>query len=155
MAEGADAGDTPLPLSLELLLDGMCLRFEAACQAGQCPRPEDFLAGAAGRERSALLRELIRLEVHYRRQRGEAPPAEEYRRRFPELPPDQLPDLLDAAPGGRPAAPAGSQGAGGDQQATGDYSPAGVLTVGPGQQGAGGGRNEASTPAPDWSALLT
>src|SRR5947209_14921203 len=101
----------------------MCLRFEAACQAGQCPRPEDFLGDAAGRERSALLRELIRLEVHYRRQRGEAPPEEEYRRRFPELPPDQLLDLLGAAPGGRPAAPAASQGAGGDQQGTGDYSP--------------------------------
>src|SRR4051794_15371247 len=94
MADVSGAGDRSLRLSLEERIDEVCLRYEQAWKAGGRPRPEDFLEGAAGSERSALLRELVALEVEYRRRRGEDPRPEEYQRRFPELPPDRLPDLL-------------------------------------------------------------
>src|SRR4051812_25073361 len=149
MADVSGAGDTSLLLSLEQRVDEVCLRYEQAWKAGGRPRPEDFLERAVGPERWALLRELVALEVEYRRRRGEDPRPEEYQRRFPELPPDRIDDLLGTSPGGSAAAPAASQGTERDQQATGDYSPDGVQTFGPGPQGAGGGTPEADTPAPD------
>ena len=70
-------------------LDSLCDRFEASWQQvgpGLAPpRIEDVLHEAADEDRPALLRELIGLEVYYRRQRGEDPGPEEYRQRFPEL----------------------------------------------------------------------
>src|SRR5579871_6889914 len=59
-------------------LEEVCCRFEQSWQAGRRPRLEDFLADAKGAERRALLRELLRLDVHYRRQAGERPTAEDY-----------------------------------------------------------------------------
>src|SRR4051812_17931123 len=111
MADVSGAGDPSLPLSLEERVDAVCLRYEQAWKAGGRPRPEDFLGGAAGPERPALLRELIALEVEYRRRLGEDPRPEEYRGRFPELPPERLPELLGSPPRPRGKAPALSQGA--------------------------------------------
>jgi tetratricopeptide (TPR) repeat protein len=65
-------------------LEEACCRFEEAWQAGRRPHLEDFVAGAGGPERTALLRELLRLELHYRRRAGEGPSPEEYEGRFPE-----------------------------------------------------------------------
>ena len=65
-------------------LEEACCRFEQSWQAGQRPPLEDFLAGADGAERLAVLRELLRLEVHYRRRAGEGPSAEDYATRFPD-----------------------------------------------------------------------
>jgi eukaryotic-like serine/threonine-protein kinase len=60
-----------------------CTRFEDDWLAGRRPWVEDFLGQAAEPLRSALLRDLLRLDLHYRRQRGESPTTEEYRGRFP------------------------------------------------------------------------
>src|SRR5262245_19327028 len=71
-----------LSLAAEERIDKACVRFEAAWKGGRRPRLEEFLAGTAGPEREALLRELFRLELHYC-----APPApglEECQKRFPE-----------------------------------------------------------------------
>lgn len=57
-------------------------RFEAAWRSGRGPRIEDYLDGVAGPRRSRWLCELIRLELELRA--GEAPPPEEYLRRFPD-----------------------------------------------------------------------
>src|SRR5215831_5805711 len=65
-------------------LEEACCRFEQDWQAGRRPRLADFVAGSAGDERLALLRELLCLEVHYRRQAGEGPAAADYETRFPE-----------------------------------------------------------------------
>jgi tRNA A-37 threonylcarbamoyl transferase component Bud32 len=73
-----------LPLPLELRVDAVCEQFEAAWQSGGQPRLEDYLGGAHEPERTALLGELLRLEVEYRLRAGETLPAEEYRQRFPE-----------------------------------------------------------------------
>ena len=60
-------------------------RFEQAWKAGQAPRIEDYLAGAAGKIRSRLLEELLRVERELRSRQGALPNLEEYRCRFPDL----------------------------------------------------------------------
>ena len=66
-------------------LNTACQRFEAAWKAGLAPRIEGHLSPATGAERAALLKELIRVDVSYRRARGQTVTSEEYLRRFPEL----------------------------------------------------------------------
>ena len=73
-----------------LRIDEACNRFEAAWKAGAAPRIEDCLDDWAEPERSALLRELIYLDLHYRRSRGEACRIEDYLDRFPQLDRDWL-----------------------------------------------------------------
>jgi WD40 repeat protein/tetratricopeptide (TPR) repeat protein len=73
-----------LPLSDAFRLDGVCNRFEAAWRQGPPPRVEDFLAGWGGDARAALLRELLLLDVDYRRRRGEQPAAGDYLARLPD-----------------------------------------------------------------------
>jgi serine/threonine protein kinase/lipopolysaccharide biosynthesis regulator YciM len=85
-----------LPLSAERRVDETCRRFEGAWKAGPRPRLEDFLGDSGGGERLTLLRELIRLDVSYRRAHVEEPRAEDYLPRFPELDPAWLAELLRA-----------------------------------------------------------
>jgi WD40 repeat protein len=77
------------PPAFEALVDEACDRFEAACQkaglSGPLPAIEAYLPHLADPERVALVQELIPLDLHYRRQRGETPRPEEYRGRFPDL----------------------------------------------------------------------
>src|SRR5262249_49411785 len=94
--------DGSLPLSAAGRVDARCDRFEEAWIAGQTPQIEDFLAGAAEPERPALLQELVRLEVEYRRRRGEDPKPLEYRQRFPEHA-----DRIEALFGPSPSEPVG------------------------------------------------
>jgi hypothetical protein len=80
---------TPQDLSVARQVDQACNRFEAAWRTGQ-PRIEDHLEGWQGEERLALLRELVLLDVHHRRQRGLAVAREDYGERFPDLDPGWL-----------------------------------------------------------------
>jgi len=66
-------------------IDAVCDRFEAAWLAGQVPDPSTYLTDARQDLRQTLVRDLLRLDLQYRLQRGEHPDAEEYRQRFPEL----------------------------------------------------------------------
>jgi tRNA A-37 threonylcarbamoyl transferase component Bud32 len=94
-------------------LEEACCRFERAWQDGRRPRPEDFVAGAEGQERLALLRELVRLDVDYRRRAGEGPCPEEYQRRFPDAGPwlhEVFADTLPVADDRSGLAPAGVAG---------------------------------------------
>jgi hypothetical protein len=79
--------DDSLPVSGQLRLEEICARFEAAWQAAgtatTAPRMEEYLGAAAEAERLALLRELLRLDVHYRRRHGENPDAKDYAARCP------------------------------------------------------------------------
>src|SRR5262245_54269494 len=90
-----------LPLTAAQRVDECCQRFEAAWgrhaddPAQPVPAIEGFLAGTAEPERSALARELIRLEVYYaRRCHARCPTPGEYQERFPWLPPEWLVDTL-------------------------------------------------------------
>jgi hypothetical protein len=85
-----DAG--PLPPEQVLELERACDRFEAAWRVGRRPRAEDFLDAVRESGRPRLLRELLTLEVAYRRRDGESPTPEEYRGRLPGR--DDLIDLL-------------------------------------------------------------
>ncbi len=64
-------------------LDRVCDRFEAAWRAGNRPVIDGYLEEVEEPLRSALLDELISLEIHWRRRRGEHPAAAEYHMRFP------------------------------------------------------------------------
>jgi tetratricopeptide (TPR) repeat protein/tRNA A-37 threonylcarbamoyl transferase component Bud32 len=64
-------------------LDEVCNRFEAAWRGGR-PRLDDFLDETDSLY-PILLRELISLDIHYRRQAGERPRAEDYQARCAAL----------------------------------------------------------------------
>jgi WD40 repeat protein len=90
-----------LPESALGRIDARCDRFEKQWQqavaGGPRPRLEDEVGQTSEPERVALLRELVALELHYRRRLGETPDAGEYRQRFPDLDPDWLERELAAA----------------------------------------------------------
>jgi serine/threonine protein kinase len=75
--------DESVPLSLEQRVDEACDRFEEAWRAGQGPRIENHLAGVAEPAHGVLLRELLALEIDLRREAGDRPTPEEYKRLFP------------------------------------------------------------------------
>jgi serine/threonine-protein kinase len=77
-----------------LSLEGACARFEQAWQAGGRPRLEEFIGPGDGREYPALLKELVALDVHYRRRAGESPRPEDYAGRFPGFDPAGQPNLF-------------------------------------------------------------
>ncbi|MCI0457355.1 MAG: protein kinase [Gemmataceae bacterium] len=66
-------------------VDEQCDRFEGAWRNGQRLAVEDCLGAINGPGRRVLLRELLLLEVAYRRRAGEVPRPEDYRLRFPDL----------------------------------------------------------------------
>jgi hypothetical protein len=81
-ARGSSQAD-PLIAPSALRADAACDRFEAAWYEGGRPRIEDYLAGADGEARRALLGELLMLEIELARAAGESPTPEAYRARFP------------------------------------------------------------------------
>ena len=83
MAASGD-GLQSLSLSAEERLEPHCARFEAAWQTGAPPLLEDFLAQIGAPDRPHLLRELLRLDLHYRLKGPTAPTLSEYLRRFPD-----------------------------------------------------------------------
>ena len=89
MSDAAVPDATPVPVAVARHVDQVCDRFEAAWKAAGCteqrPRIEDYLVDAPELERSALLRELIVLEVERRCLAGQGLRPEEYLARFPIL----------------------------------------------------------------------
>lgn len=84
-----ETGLDGLPLPLARRCHEVCTRFEDAWQeatlGGERPRIEDYLEGWSGSSRSALARELIALDVFYRRAAGERPQRADYQGRFAGL----------------------------------------------------------------------
>jgi WD40 repeat protein/predicted Ser/Thr protein kinase len=70
-----------LPFEVLERIDQVCTRFEQAWRSGPRPDLRDYVAGT-GEERRALFRELLKVELDYRRKVGELFAAEECRRRF-------------------------------------------------------------------------
>src|SRR5690606_36231155 len=60
------------------LVDELCLFFEDAWLRGREPKLEPLVQGVARTVRSELFRELLALELTYRRRRGEDPRADDY-----------------------------------------------------------------------------
>jgi WD40 repeat protein/tetratricopeptide (TPR) repeat protein len=111
-----------LPVSLARRVDQACAGFEAAWTAGQRPRLEDFLDGLPEPARCSGFRELILLDIQYRRLAGEEPQAADYETRFPDLDLVWLADAVaarsDAQPKSSPVAGNGTSAAAEDDQAT-------------------------------------
>ena len=84
--------DNPFRLPIKSLssVDDICLDFEAEWRNGNRPRVVDFLHKAAASERSAVLSELLLLDIDYRCRRGEVPSARDY---YDELPLER--DVVD------------------------------------------------------------
>jgi tRNA A-37 threonylcarbamoyl transferase component Bud32 len=78
-----------LPLELAKQVEQQCQRFEADWRANEQPCFEDFVPGVPEAGRQALVRELVLLDVFYRRQAGEQVRAEDYQW-FPDLDPEWL-----------------------------------------------------------------
>jgi serine/threonine protein kinase/WD40 repeat protein len=76
-------------------LDAACDRFEAALKANEPVRLEDYLKGWQEPERTALLHELVALELHHRGRQGSACRREAYLERFPALDPARLRAMVD------------------------------------------------------------
>jgi len=109
-----------LPAPLLRHAEELCRQFEAAWQAGRRPAIEDYLAGVAEPERTALLHELIGVELEYRQRGGDGPGLAEYHGRFPDLNErwlaGALATLATVGPGGTPAGPVAGPG-----RCVGDY----------------------------------
>src|ERR1700719_3418364 len=82
MSESHNVFGQSLSIDAALRVDEACDRFEAAWKSGPAPRVEDFVR-TVERARAALLCELLRLDIVYRKQRGNSPTPAEYLTRFP------------------------------------------------------------------------
>jgi WD40 repeat protein/predicted Ser/Thr protein kinase len=65
-------------LSILAEIDAACDRFEAEWRAGSRPQIKAYLAKASQPARRGLLPELLRVEIAYRRKKGEVPQAGDY-----------------------------------------------------------------------------
>ena len=65
-------------------LERLCREFEEVCKKNGPPRIEEYLDGVSPRERRPLFRELLGLELAYRRKNGEQTFAAMYLERFPD-----------------------------------------------------------------------
>jgi eukaryotic-like serine/threonine-protein kinase len=78
-----DGGVSPLPLALMDLVDDACDCFEAEWRGGGRPRIETYLSQAPASAISAMLLELLILELELSRATVSRPSDEEFRARFP------------------------------------------------------------------------
>jgi WD40 repeat protein/tetratricopeptide (TPR) repeat protein len=83
MDNSSSARDNPSQFSIRHL-ERICDRFEKAWQAGQRPRLEDYLGDMPEPQRAMLLRDLLGLELDYRRRASDTLDTEEFRQRFPK-----------------------------------------------------------------------
>src|SRR5271155_1243453 len=75
-----------LPVASLRAIDKICSQFEHAWIAGGAPRMEDYYKLVSGSEFPVLFRELLILDLEYRRRRGESPTPDDYVKRFPHQP---------------------------------------------------------------------
>jgi serine/threonine-protein kinase len=73
-----------LPADLVALVDETCDDFENALKGEQRPSIKPFLARVPEQGRAVLFRELLGLDLDYRKLRGEQPTPEDYLAHFPE-----------------------------------------------------------------------
>ncbi|MBC7816852.1 MAG: protein kinase, partial [Planctomycetaceae bacterium] len=66
------------------LIDSVCEDFRIALPKPSHDSIESLLSSAPQWAQPGLLRELVRIEIHYRREHGETPQLQEYLERFPD-----------------------------------------------------------------------
>ena len=95
-----DGSGGGLPVEQALLLEAACDAFESRWRTGGRPDVRAALIELPEAVRSAALRELVSLDVHYRREAGESPTAADYADRFPDLNPGWLAETATGDPAG-------------------------------------------------------
>jgi WD40 repeat protein/serine/threonine protein kinase len=98
MNPGSSPNESSQSLSILAEIDAACDQFEAERRAGSRPQIKPYLVRASKSARRRLLPELLRLEIAYRRQRGEVPRADDYQTFTPLLDPALLTSLLAPPP---------------------------------------------------------
>jgi serine/threonine protein kinase len=83
-----------LPEDQLLRINALCNRFEAAWRTERRMRIEEVLKDSLPKDLAAATRELVQLEIDYRRRAGETPTLAEYQTRFPTLDPRWLRSLV-------------------------------------------------------------
>jgi serine/threonine protein kinase len=83
--DGPDPAHRSSLPSRALRIDAACDRFENQWRGGQRPAIEHYLAEVSERDRPALLRELLELELELRSGRGETVEPRAYHERLPEI----------------------------------------------------------------------
>jgi serine/threonine-protein kinase len=83
MIDESDGPSDVLPPEIMLRVDKICVRFEAAWKifllgSATCPRIQDYLQGVPKEARAVLVRELMALDIDYRKRRGEKPRSADY-----------------------------------------------------------------------------
>jgi len=81
-------------LEIARLIDRLCDAFQQALSSGEDPEIEQFLLDLPPSYRFPLVKELLGLEFDYRVERGDFPVLSDYSKRFPELSPQQLSEIL-------------------------------------------------------------
>ena len=78
--------DKPERVEQDLIrcIDRICDQFEFDWQAGEQPRIEQYLQRVDRPDQARLFRELLLIEIPYRRRAGEAPASTDYEARFPD-----------------------------------------------------------------------
>ena len=85
-----------LTVEQALVLETACDAFEAAWRAGGRPDIATAVLALPTVVRPTAIRELIHLDVYYRRKAGEAPATADYAGRFPDLEADWLAAAIGA-----------------------------------------------------------
>lgn len=109
------------PLAAAYRIDAVCDAFEAAWQASDTPpQIEDFLHRAPASDRGQLFRELLAVDLDFRRQRNESTTLNQVLQRFPEFSAEAVETVLARAQGKGPTQSAANPLAVGSQ--FGDFS---------------------------------
>ena len=77
--------DDESSLSVRIKVDSVCDEFESEWKSGCRPDIADYLSKATELPSDTLLVELIQIDLHYRRLRGETPDARDYLPQFPHF----------------------------------------------------------------------
>src|SRR6516165_2767069 len=85
-----DMSAAGLSVDAAVELDRVCDAFESAWRSRCRPAIEPAVAALSDDVRGAAVRELIELDVYYRRRAGEHPTPADYAGRFPDLDPAWL-----------------------------------------------------------------
>ena len=85
VTEPADDRFSELPETQMLRINQVCDRFEQAWQSGAEPDIESVLADSEPVDRPVLTRELIAIEIRYRRQRDIDVSLQDFQQRFPDV----------------------------------------------------------------------
>ena len=94
MSEPRDSDSDLLRETQMLRVNRLCNEFEAGWQAGQPVRLEEVVADLEETDCRAALRDLLPLEIEYRRRAGETVELEDYTQRFPHADRDWLASLF-------------------------------------------------------------